>query len=284
MTQAAGIARLGAAQIDERLPTPLYHQIYLILRNQILDGIHADGAQIPGEEDLATLFEVSRITARRALAELAAEGLVTRSRGRGTRVMKRAVPPPIVSNVEGLIENLMAMGLKTQVQLLEFGYEPAPPDVARALKLKAGDEVQRAVRVRHLADGPFSFLTTYLPAEIGRRYTRKDLSREPLLALLERSGVKIGGAEQTISATLADTRVAPLLKTAVGAPLLRISRVVHDRGGRPVEYITGLYRPDRYQYRMSLVRVQGEASNTWSAAPDPGAPPMQPATIREKKR
>lgn len=281
------MSRRSEVMVDERLPTPLYHQIFLILRGQIVEGRLASGALVPGEEELARQFNVSRITARRALAELAAEGLVTRSRGRGTHVtMREQEPPPVHGGVEGLIENLMAMGLKTQVNLLDFSYEPAAPDVAAALQVVPGAEVQRAVRVRSLADGPFSHLTTYVPADIGRKFGRKEMAREPLLALLERSGVVIGSADQTLSATLADTRVAPLLKTAIGAPLLRISRIVHDGNGRPVEYIIGLYRPDRYQFRMSLDRVRGEDRNTWSAsvAPATGETSAVPRSRNREKK
>lgn len=270
--------------VDDRLKTPLYHQIFLILRGQIQEGRLNPGALVPGEEELARQFHVSRITARRALAELAAEGLVTRGRGRGTHVTSRGEPPPIRAGVEGLLENLFAMGLKTQVTLLEFDFEPAAPDVAAALQIQAGEDVQRAVRVRSLEAGPFSYLTTYVPADIGRKFSRKALEQQPLLSLLEQSGITIGGADQTISATLADTRVAPLLKTAVGAPLLRISRVVQDSAGRPVEYIIGLYRPDRYQFRMSLDRVRGEEQNTWSARVAPAAGGKRsPRAIRREK-
>lgn len=273
--------------VDERLPTPLYHQIFLILRNQIIEGKLAAGMQVPGEEELARQFQVSRITARRALAELAAEGMVTRGRGRGTHVTpRRQEPPPVHGGIEGLIENLMAMGLKTQVTLLDFSYEPAAPDVAAALQIEPGTEVQCAVRVRSLADGPFSYLTTYLPADIGRKFGRKEMSNEPLLSLLERSGIVIGGADQTLSATLADIRVAPALKTMVGAPLLRIRRIVKDSNGRPVEYIIGLYRPDRYQFRMSLDRVRGEDRNTWSAsvAPATGGGRAAPRSRNREKK
>ena len=70
--------------------------------------------------------------------------------------------------------------------------------------------------------------------------------------------------DQTISATLADTLVAPRLKVRVGSPLLSVTRTVADQNGRPVEYINILYRPDRYQYRMKLARVQGIAAKLWS--------------------
>lgn len=259
-TAAAG----GSTLVDNRLPTPLYHQIYLILRGRILDGELAGDDVLPSEEETARAFGVSRITAKRALNELAEAGYVVRARGRGTRVVHRAPTPPVRSSVEGLLENLIAMGLETEVTLLEFGYVVAGDEVRRALDCPAGARVQRAVRIRRLEGEPFSHLTTYVPEDIGRSYSREDLASTPLLTLLERGGVEISRAEQTITATLADTGAAPLLGVALGAPLLRIQRIVRDQQDRPVEYITGLYRPDRYQYRMMLSRVHGEGASTWS--------------------
>ncbi len=262
--QQLASSKAGGSGVDERLPTPLYHQIYLILRDQISDGTYAHEALLPGEQQLGRMFGVSRITAKRALDEVAAAGLAVRERGRGTRVRLEATTPPIRASVEGLLENLLMMGLKTEVRLLEFAYVNASVEVARALDCAAGGTVQRAVRVRRLEGAPFSHLTTYVPEAIGRSYSRKDLASRPLLALLERSGVTVSGAEQTITATLADTRVAPLLDVAVGSPLLRISRVVRDQRQCPVEYIVGLYRPDRYQYREMLSRIHAGERNTWS--------------------
>jgi len=249
---------------DGHLPTPLYHQIYVLLREQIVSGAYAPRAPLPTEHELMRRFRVSRITAKRALDELAGEGLVERSRGRGTRVVEALRPAPLSGNISGLLENLLMVGLKTRVQIVDFGYVPASAEVARALAVKEGTEVQRAIRVRSRAGVPLSFTTSYVPAAVGRTYGRKELARRPLLALLEEAGVLIGSADQTISATLADTVVAPRLKVRVGSPLLSVTRTVADQDGRPVEYITILYRPDRYQYRMKLARVQGTAAKLWS--------------------
>lgn len=251
--------------VDERLRTPLYHQIYLILRDGIANGRYGKDAMVPGEQELTTMFGVSRITAKRALDELAVAGLVVRERGRGTRV-RAETPPPIHSSVEGLLENLMAMGLTTEVRLLQFSYVAAPRDVAAALGCAPGTTVQHAVRMRLLEGEPFSHLTTYVPEHIGRSYDREDLASTPLLALLERCGVVVSSAEQTITAVLADSRVALALNVEMGSPLLRLNRVVYDQDGGAVEHIIGLYRPDRYQYRMKLTRIQGEESKMWSPA------------------
>jgi GntR family transcriptional regulator len=256
----------GGDGIDARQPTPLYHQIYTILRDEIINGGYANGAILPSELELTHAYGVSRVTAKRALNELAADGLVSRERGRGTVVRYEAATAPVQSSVEGLLENLLQMGLKTSVRLISFDYIPASERVARALGCDAGEEVQRAVRVRSLEGEPFSHLTTHVPAAIGHSYSRGDLASLPLLGLLERCGVIVSSARQTLTAALADARIAPLLDVQVGAPLLRISRTVHDQDGGAVEHITGLYRPDRYQYQMTLNRIEGADRKIWSPA------------------
>lgn len=253
-------------RIDARQPTPLYHQIYAILRDEIVNGGYANGDILPSEFELTHAYGVSRVTAKRALNELAADGLVSRERGRGTVVRYEAATAPVQTSVEGLFENLLQMGLKTSVRLISFDYVPASDRIARVLGCDAGEEVQRAVRVRSLEGEPFSHLTTHVPASIGRSYSRGDLASLPLLGLLERCGVIVASARQTLTATIADARIAPLLDIQVGAPLLRISRTVYDQDAGAVEHITGLYRPDRYQYQMNLNRIEGGDRKIWSPA------------------
>lgn len=263
MTTGAKRVPTTITTVDPRLPTPLYHQIYIILREQIADGSIGSDATLPGEQELTRLYGVSRITAKRALDELAAEGLVVRERGRGTRVRSAPPTPPFRASIKGLLENLLVMGLKTKVVLLEFGYVRAPAEAAAALGCTIGETVQRAVRVRHIDGAPFSHLTTFVPEAIGRTYSRRDLASKPLLSLLERSGVHVSRADQVITAKLADAQVARRLEVAVGAALLKITRIVRDQRGRPVEFITGLYRPDRYQYAMFLSRTQDRSQALW---------------------
>jgi len=261
-------AAAAQPRVSGALRTPLYHQIYLILRQKIVDGIYPFDGRLPGEQDLVEIYGVSRITAKRALDELAAEGLVVRERGRGTRVRYRAPAAPLRSSVEGLLENLLAMGLETEVKLVEFDYVAASEPVAVALECGPGELVQRALRVRMIDGQPFSHLTTYVPEDIGRQFDAADLSETALLALLERSGVEVSSATQTITATLADASAATHLEVDIGAALLMVSRIVRDQSGRPIEFITALYRPDRYQYRMILSRVHGKDRNVWETSGD----------------
>jgi GntR family transcriptional regulator len=84
-----------------------------------------------------------------------------------------------------------------------------------------------------------------------------------MLMLLEESGVVIGRAQQSISARLADATVAQLLDIDVGSALLAVHRLVFDSNERPVQWLQGLYRPDRYQYEMELSRVGGIDAKVW---------------------
>jgi GntR family transcriptional regulator len=244
------------------MPLPKYHQIYLVLREQLSDGRHARG--LPGELSLAEQFGVARVTVRRALQQLQNEGLIERTPGRGTvPLAPAAIPPEPPARMTGLLENIVTMGLATKVQVLDCDQVPASAAVAQALRLVPGSPVQKARRVRSTREGPLSLITTHVPADLAQNFGRRELARKPLLILLEEAGVRIGRARQTVSARLADADAAQHLGVSVGSALLAVTRLIHDEAGRPVQWLHGLYRPDRYEYQMELSRVGSIDAKVW---------------------
>jgi len=243
---------------------PLYHQIYVVLRQQIVEGRFGQGP-LPGEIDLAKQFHASRVTMRRVFDRLVQEGLVRRHRGLGTFVNPHPVKPA-ASEERGtsLLGTIIDMGEKTAVKVVSIDEVHATPEVAEALQIQVGDPVVKIVRVRHYKGRPLSHITTYLPADLGRPLARKDLEATPMLRLLEAAGVELGRASQVLTARLADVVVAPLLDVPVGGALLAVRRVVLDKAGRPVQLLMGQYRPDRYEYRMELSPMGGgDSANVW---------------------
>lgn len=267
---AADVFPRETALLAEKSPVPLYHRLYVIMRDRIASGAHPVGSVLPSEAEITSAFSVSRITAKRALDELAVEGLVERVRGRGTTVTQRAgalfSAKPITASIDGLRENLTAIGRETSVEVIEFGYGPPPDFVGEQLGLAPHALAQRAVRVRSLDGEPLSQSTTYVPESIGRAYSAKELATTALIDLLEATGIVVGAAEQSITATLADALTASRLKVSAGAPLLHVKRCVKATDGRPVQYIEILYRPDRFQYRMSLTREQTAGHGRFTAS------------------
>jgi GntR family transcriptional regulator len=170
---------------------------------------------------------------------------------------------PARAELSGLLENIVSMGLRTSVRVLECGVIAVPAAVAERLGLDAGAPVQKAVRVRSTSEGPLSHITTYVPAELARGFGARELAKKPILILLEEAGVRIGRAQQTISARLADASSARALAVDVGSALLAVNRLILDARDRPVQWLQGLYRPDRYQYQMQLSRVGSIDAQVW---------------------
>ena len=239
-------------------------QIYLILSDRIARGEFDRDGGLPGEQVLAGEFNVSRVTLRRALASLEDEGLIDRRQGAGTFLSDRGKPRPVVVELADMMPHLVAMGRTTEVRLIDFEYRDPLPEVARALRLEDGAKVQWSLRKRLIDDSPFSYLMACVPEKIGRTFTRRELSRQPLLALLEQNGVVADNATPDISAELATPEAAEALDVAVGAPLIALTRVVYDADGRGVEYLRALYRPDRYTFRMELSRKPDAKGIRWT--------------------
>ena len=234
-------------------PTPLYYQLYSMLKTAILNGSIATGTQMPTEQQLAESFDVSRITAKRAMDELAAEKLVARRRGKGTHVIHEYKPQPVKAPLVGMLEELESMGRQTEVKVIQCERKAPPKTISDLLDLPAGEEVLHLIRVR-LKDGvPFGYYSSWTSG-IKTRITPAQLKKKTRLELFREQGLNITHVTQTISAVAADEELAQELNTEVGAPLISLIRHSYS-GTKPevlVDYLQLYYHPDRFQYRMDL--------------------------------
>ncbi|MCE7876806.1 MAG: GntR family transcriptional regulator [Betaproteobacteria bacterium PRO3] len=242
---------------------PRYYQVYSVLQQRIRAGIWPPERPMPAEEALSTEFGVSRVTVRRALTMLEAEALIVRQQGRGTF----ATPPPpngAPMNFGGLLESVADAEHRTTVRILAFDQVALPDDAARWLECPPRSAGLRIERVRSDRDGPFSYTECYLRAPEAALVTREALGNRTVLSMLLTAGILAAAAEQRISATLADVDVARRLKIEVSAPLIKLTRVVRSPEGRPIELIHGLYRPDRYEYRLKLSCDRAGVAPQWT--------------------
>ena len=246
------------------LPTPLYHQMFRLLHDRIVNGEIARGARIPTEFELAAAFGVSRITAKRALDELAAEGLVERRRGKGTHVIHRPRPRPMHSPLTGLLESLEVLAEETRVKLIQFR-RTVPPEPVRALFDAPADEtLAHAIRLRLRGSTPFGHYTSWTRTDQAA-FDEQALATTSRLRLFRDIGIDIRQVEQTLSAVNADAMSAMHLQVEPGSALLALERRSYDEEGRLVDLLHILYRPDQFSYRMKMdVDVDLEAD---------GAPP-----------
>ncbi|MCC5795173.1 MAG: GntR family transcriptional regulator [Chromatiales bacterium] len=238
----------------QALHRPRYIKVYATIRDWISQGTYRTGSQLPTESELCALFQVSRITTRKAVDLLVDEGLVTRQPGRGTFVVDDLADAPVTGDMEQLLRKVRRLSGYTTIAHPEVVEVEADAETRKDLGLPPGARVQRASHVRLLDGRPIGYVITWLPSELKVRFGLNELNESPMLTLLERKGVDILAADQVISATLADGRLAELLRTPVGAPLVHIRLVVFDSERRPVERMTAWYRGDYYHHHVRLTR------------------------------
>jgi GntR family transcriptional regulator len=240
------------ASLQSEAPTPLYYQMYTLLKNRILDGSIPDGTQMPTEQQLAEAFSVSRITAKRAMDELAAEELVERRRGKGTHVTHHYEPEVVEAPLVGMLEKLASMGRKTRVKVLDVGKLVPPGDIQVDLGLDSGEKAHRVVRVRYSEDGtPFAH---HISWTLGIRsgFTERELERRVRLDILSENGIEVHRIEQYLGASAAPDFVARELGMKEGDPVLTLTRRSYTADGRIVDVLYCHYHPKRFQYRMSM--------------------------------
>jgi GntR family transcriptional regulator len=239
--------------LTSELGTSLYHRVFLVLRDQIDSGRYPPGSILPSELEVCREFGVSRVTSRRAMAELEAAGVVFRQQGRGTFVRENVQPKQLRPAASPRLGQFREFVDSTTPVVHEFDYLPAPERVRDILGEDGPRTLhQRAVRVRKAGDRPLIQVITWVREKLGRHWTAEDLGRDPVTVLVRRAGVELSTGSQTASAVLCDPLVSERLDVEVGAPLLRIERVLRDRSGQAHVFVDLLARPDRFQLHMDL--------------------------------
>lgn len=252
-------------------PLRRYGNVQLVLRKRILAGEYPRDSLLSGERDLAAEFSVARVTVRTALQALAREGLVRRESRRGTVVLganASAGRAPRVDAFDSLFGSMLGMAHRTRVRVLALETIGATASIAAALDIAEGEPVQRIVRVRLVGSEPFSYTTAHVPAGLAGRLRRRDLASKPLLELLAARGLHVDRSEESVGATQADLEAAAALAVPVGTALLRVTRTIRDGSGRAFEHFEGLFRPERYEYRLVVARDPGQTRIQVSAAID----------------
>lgn len=246
-----GAAAHAPRPLDGGAKLPLYRQLLGDLRRRILAGAFDHDRQLPSEAQIEASYGVSRITVRRALQELAQEGLIERHQGRATRLAPHHLQRPAEAALEGGLDEILALGFQAEAEVLESGEAPATAEVAGRLAVTPGAPVHRSLCLRRLDGRPLCRLLSYLPLELARRVPTAALDGEPLL-LLVRDGLVLGRVEQSLAAVAATAELATSLELSEGAPLLLIERLFRDERDRPVQLVQSHFRADRYRYGMSF--------------------------------
>src|ERR1700761_6642197 len=221
---------------------PLHRQLFLVLHDEIARGAIGPGEALPTEQSLCDQFGVSRITVRRALADLAEQGYIERKHGVGSFVRRHG--PTDVSAGRSYMQGLQQTQFETEVEVVERGGRQPPRGIAELLEASGG--LLQLVRGRggRPTGEPLMVTDVWLPPGLADALTESALRRAPLYDLLSDAGARVDRVRHEITAEIAGPRNAHLLDTAIGSALLRVNRLAFV-GEAPHHHLSVLMSPNR---------------------------------------
>lgn len=245
--------------INPESVVPLYYQIRQELLARIQAGDLKVGEVIPSEQEIASRFGVSRMTAREAVKSLRGLGVAYSLRGKGTFVSDFKLEKN-VRRVQSFTEEMESLGHRPRSKPLEVRELSAPPDVARGLGLAPAERVIYLRRLR-LADSiPMGIEGAYLPYRLCPEFlTSYDPQTSLYTFLWERYGLRATLADETIEAGLSSLEESRLLRIPNKSPVFMFTRISYVRQHQAVEYVKSTYRADRYKIVHRLRRVDLES-------------------------
>lgn len=234
---------------------PLYAQIKRKLHEIITEGLRSGqikaGAFFTTEKDVCRDFHVSAITAKRALDELEADGVLVRQRGRGTFIAQSRIPQ-VLDHFYRLTDVMQGMGLESSRKVLHISVGMPDSRVAEALGLRGRERVVEIERLYFVNGEPFLLQTSHLPVKLFPGMDKQDHAHVSLYTLMEQQyRLAPDRCSDSFEPVLLHKHDARLLLAQPRMPGLRIERLTYS-GDRPVEFARGVIRGDRCRITVHL--------------------------------
>ena len=222
--------------LDANNAVPLYKQLKIALKNDILNEVYTNDSRIPSQSELEKMFNVSRITVRYALQELVDEGLLIRMRGKGTFVKHTKVRGDMRS-IRGFTNSINSSGQNPKCIIHSKQLMPATDKIASFLQISTGDQVFELKRTISSDNMPVAYEHVYYPNDaypglIER--IKNDMSTYDVLKNVY--GTHMTKAYKEFNVDIADLKFSQLLGCRLGAPLFYIRKIVYDQHGKPVNF------------------------------------------------
>lgn len=231
---------------------PLYERVKAAISEDIKAGKYAPGAKIPPEPELERIYNVSRITIRRAVAELCQEGVLNKQQGSGTFVSEPILHRCIVGGkvFEGFSQTCRANGAVSGARVIKCELLPANEAESKCLRLADGAVLIHVQRVRTANDVPIYMENMYIPYEGFGALLAMDLNNASIFRSMEKAGGRspAGVVYRAISVAKAEAAQAEELGIAIGEPMFLMKVIYADAKGEPLCIGRQYYVGTRYVF------------------------------------
>lgn len=240
--------------IEKNAPIPVYYQVKMSILDKIETEVYKVGEQLPTDMEFCDLYQVSRITVRRALSELEAEGYIERVQGKGSYVKFKGIHQSI-SKFYTFTEEIIKMGLVPGSIFVDFKEIKADENLAEKLRVAEGDDIYLVERLR-LADKVIvAYDRSYIPKKIAPGFNMDMLMGGSLYSALDENfKMRPNNAEETLEAILVEEKDANKMRVPIGSPQLLVKRQSYHNDVL-VEYNYRIVNSSVYKYRVNLEKI-----------------------------
>ena len=229
------------------ITVPLYIQIADKLISQIESGDLQPGTQLAPERDLSAELNVNRMTLRRALQVLQAQGLIIRKHGIGTFISETKIERQI-ETIFRFTSGMQNRGFTPGTKLIWINEIEAEQKIAKDLAVPVHAKVYDILRVRSINQEPVMIESYKIPHSRFPGLEDFDLENRSIYEIIEDEfGVKIARNRQSYEPITATRFEADLLQVTVGSALMLENRLSYDPENRPIEFGKDRYRGDRFR-------------------------------------
>ena len=237
--------------------TPRFQQIVQDLKRRIAAGSLPEHAPLPSERRIAEDNGISRMTARRALDALEAEGIVYSEDRRGRFVSPRRVSYD-VSNMVSFVADADGRGLALEIEVIRAQKQAAGQDLASRLDLAPEASVFAYTRLFRNDGHPIFMETEYVNADRCPGFLDHDLHQSTTRLLEARYDLSARQGDIVIRMCAADaeeTRLLGLAKSHVG---MELTQIIRDAAGTPFCFGRQFWRGDAAEFSARAI-VGGHA-------------------------
>lgn len=243
--------------IDRNSPTPLYAQLKQLIYSNIQKGVWMTGDMIPTEVELCETYEVSRITALRALNDIAKEGYVKRISGKGTYVTQPKRINQALKQLTSFTDDMKQRGKEPGSRVISMYNFTADQDLAKKFGIDSGERLTVLKRLRLMDNEPLAIETAFLPGRYFPDIDRSNMNNRSLYDLMKQKYDQIPTrATQRITATLCPVSEADLLRISKRDAVLRLFRTTFNQNDQVIEIVESFYRGDAYIFQAELTLGQ----------------------------
>lgn len=236
--------------VDRTNPIPMYLQVKNELEQMIKSGELKSDDRIFSESELCEMYNISRITAKKALDDLVRDDFVYRIQGRGSFVKGPKIDHRL-TNFYSFTEEVKSRGMIPGSVILNAEIITPNQEVIDNLNLGADDKVYYIRRLRMANNAVIALDHSYIPYSLCAHLTKEDLTDHSLYEMLSMQGVVPDKAVECFLAVGLDESEASLLGEKAGTASLKVCRKTYCKG-RLIEYNYRFYKGNQYCYTVEL--------------------------------